>query len=392
MVAMNEIIITMKASTTTQSHWCAVKASHPSRRSASMVEVSSRTRGGMRRRLNSSPATRHEAASTTMPHPGPTVATSAAPATRPNRLTMLYPDALTAFACCNRCLGTVWGNTPWLAGKDIASAPPATRDRPTSMATDPVPVRISAATTAWVTPLTRLDHSRTVERRNRSASTPPNSSRTTSPSERAPTTRPRSVNDPVRSSMAKASAIGATAVPAMSATLAENSRRKLRWAHTVSRPLAGAAVTPDPGRCGRPEARRGRSGHRRGRHHCIRRRGERRRDGLQIDRHHSWRQCAAPLLDQAAHRGGATDRIAPGLARGARAGSRPDTASGEGGIAAGAGLAGRRRTTRVTPTARGAVGVGVPTAGASAIDVRGSRRHASAHRWWDGVISCPCPA
>jgi hypothetical protein len=81
-----------------------------------------------------------------------------------------------------------------------------------------VPVSTIAATAAWVSSASPLDTTSTSRRGTRSASTPPNNSSSTLVNDRAPTTSPRSFVDPVRSSTANASAIGASALPAIDTT------------------------------------------------------------------------------------------------------------------------------------------------------------------------------
>ena len=61
----------------------------------------------------------------------------------------------------------------------------------------------------------------TVERENRSATTPPTSRNTTIGTKRAASTSPSALAEPVRSSTAKVSAMGAMAVPTVEMTRPE---------------------------------------------------------------------------------------------------------------------------------------------------------------------------
>ena len=82
-----------------------------------------------------------------------------------------------------------------------------------SIGIDAKPAISAAARKAWVRALPAAEPSIISLRGSRSPSTPPKSTVTTSASANAPTTRPRSVAEPPRSSTAKASAIGVIELP-----------------------------------------------------------------------------------------------------------------------------------------------------------------------------------
>jgi hypothetical protein len=102
---------------------------------------------------------------------------------------------------------------------------PLTADRAASKATESTRRKISSATTAWVAALAQLEPTSTIARGSRSATTPPMSRKITFASDRAPTTRPRLVAEPVRSRTAKAKATGAIEPPIRSTVLATTSHR-----------------------------------------------------------------------------------------------------------------------------------------------------------------------
>jgi hypothetical protein len=127
----------------------------------------------------------------------------------------LKPSRLIAFACCRTSTGTVCGTSAAPAGNANAETVPLIAARVASSGMVAEPVSTTVATSAWVAAASELAATITSCRGNRSAITPPTSRNTTLASERAPTTRPRSRTEPVRSSTANASAIGATALPSV---------------------------------------------------------------------------------------------------------------------------------------------------------------------------------
>jgi hypothetical protein len=72
----------------------------------------------------------------------------------------------------------------------------------------------------WVSADSRFEVRTTAERENRSETTPPTSRKSTIGRVRAASTRPRPLAEPVRSSTANASAIGAMVEPAVDVTRA----------------------------------------------------------------------------------------------------------------------------------------------------------------------------
>lgn len=158
------------------------------------------------------------AASAASPQPGPTPATSRPPTDAPAIIAALMPSRLTALACLRTCSGTVWASNAEVAGKANALTTPLIDPRIASQVTVASPVSTKVATAPWLNAANAHDHTITTCRGRRSATSPPKRVNTTFATDRAPTTRPRSRAEPVRSSTAKASAIGATALPSMFTT------------------------------------------------------------------------------------------------------------------------------------------------------------------------------
>jgi hypothetical protein len=175
----------MKPSTTTQTQVRAVNSVQPTRRSAMMlIRVLVACGAATRTPVNAMAATAKVSASTARPQPGPMAATRAPPSAAPPIMPAFMPTRMSALACWISSGGTVCGI--------------------------------------------------------RSATTPPNSTNSTVISDLAPTTRPRSRTEPVRSSTAKASAMGATPLPSMLTI-----RPAARYRNTPCR--SGASTSPPSG-------------------------------------------------------------------------------------------------------------------------------------------------
>jgi hypothetical protein len=220
-----------------------VNSVQPSRRSASMCD-GSRAGSGTRTRRKHSAATRNVNASTAIPQPGLATATRPPAAEPPTIIAKLRVIRDAALAARNSSAGTVCGVTALDAGTKTAAAAPLTALNTTSNDTDAVPVSTSEATSAWDTPAPMLDPWSSNARGSRSANTPPASSSTTLATDRAATTRPRSAAEPVRSSTAKASAIGAIPLPRKLTDRPAVSQQKSRWRNKSAN--TGRASQPLP--------------------------------------------------------------------------------------------------------------------------------------------------
>ena len=147
----------------------------------------------------------------TRAQPTPIVAEASPPSDMPATVPALRPIRTRAFACRTRPGGTVCGVSAAEAGSDTAAKAPLNRLRPTSSGTVAKPSSTLRATRNCTSAAAAVEPCRISARGSRSASTPPTSSTTTLAMDRAPTTTPRSVVEPVRSSTANASTIGAMA-------------------------------------------------------------------------------------------------------------------------------------------------------------------------------------
>ncbi len=167
----------------------------------------------------------------------------------------LMPIRISALAGPSSAAGTVWLVSAADAGRAIADNAPLTTLSAISTGIDAQPESTPAATTACTSAAARLEQPSTTWRGSRSASTPPNSSTATLATERAPTTMPRSTWEPVRSSTAKASTIGARLLARRVAVLPTASQRKSGWRSGASSAARLAVpVTPNPRRSRRSRA------------------------------------------------------------------------------------------------------------------------------------------
>jgi hypothetical protein len=147
-----------------------------------------------------------------------------------------------ALACRSMLAGMVSGVIEYAAGSDTAATAPLISPIPASSGTEAKPVSTETAMSPAVSAAATLAPCNNNARGNRSASTPPTSRSATLAMDRAPTTSPRSLTDPVRSSTANDNAIGATALPRYPVVRATASHRKRANAKTP----APMSTAPSP--------------------------------------------------------------------------------------------------------------------------------------------------
>ncbi len=164
-------------------------------------------------RIVSSALTTNVAASSANASPAPTPSTSSVASAGPMRNARFAIVSVVAFASWSSDAGTVWGMRPVYAGWKNAWAAPNRTSITTSSQIDSAPAKMSAASSACNAARVRSVAMMIRCRGSRSAHTPPNSSRATSASVCAPRTSPRSVADPVRCVMYRASATSTTRSP-----------------------------------------------------------------------------------------------------------------------------------------------------------------------------------
>jgi hypothetical protein len=164
-------------------------------------------------RIVSSALTTNVAASSANASPAPTPSTSTVAMAGPMRNARFAIVSVIAFASWSSVAGTVWGMRPVYAGWKNACAPPNRTSITTSSQIDSAPAKISAASSACSPARVRSVAMMIRCLGSRSAHTPPNSSRATSESVCAPSTSPRSVGEPVRCVMYRASATSTTRSP-----------------------------------------------------------------------------------------------------------------------------------------------------------------------------------
>src|SRR5919201_5002625 len=168
---------------------------------------------------------RYVAASSSSAQPGLAAATSTPPSAAPSTLVAFRLMPRSAFACCSRLTGTVCGTRPCEAGKKNEKAAPRKTWSAIRCQSLALPVRSNTAIAPCAAALIAFEPTITRCRGSRSAKTPPKRTSTSCGAQLAASTIPRSVVDPVRSRTAKASAIGATAVPSSETSCPVNSSR-----------------------------------------------------------------------------------------------------------------------------------------------------------------------
>src|SRR5919109_487836 len=171
--------------TIAHSHGRELNSRQPSPRSAKKVEPSMRRLAGMRMRTVKSAARKKLPASQAIPTPGLVAPTISPPSAAPPMKLLLRPSRRSAFALCSSGLGTVCGTIPVEAGKKNAELAPFAAASAPSCQMRAWPERSSAATTAWLRPLTTLETTIPRCRGSRSAQIPPASRKSTCGSERA---------------------------------------------------------------------------------------------------------------------------------------------------------------------------------------------------------------
>ena len=252
---VNAAFRTANCSTTIHTQERLVNSRHPSRRSAIIDVRGAAARSGRRSREKNAAAAANAAASTASPQPGPTEAIRMPPAEAPRIVPPLSPRRSSALAERSWSGGTVSGTSAADAGRLTPATAPLRMLNTINAGTVADPVTTRAATPPCVSAAaTDVPTSRRLRGR-RSARTPPKRRTATFAIERAATTSPRSAAEPVRSSTAKARAIGATALPTMLVVRAASSHRKAAW-RNGPRPLTGAPVGRAPP-SSRPAASRG---------------------------------------------------------------------------------------------------------------------------------------
>jgi hypothetical protein len=148
----------------------------------------------------------------------------------------------TAFACWSSEGSTVCGTSPVDAGKKNANPVPPIAWSTTRCQISALPVSSRAAVAACDPPVTRSATTITRWRGSRSAQTPPMSRKTSCGTIRAASTSPRSDAEPVRSRTAKASAIGAIALPRNEIPRARKRSRNSRLASGPKRLTQAASA------------------------------------------------------------------------------------------------------------------------------------------------------
>jgi hypothetical protein len=164
-------------------------------------------------RIVSSALMTNVAASSANASPAPTPSTSSVASAGPMRNARFAIVSVVAFASWSSSAGTVWGMRPVYAGWKNACAPPNRTSITTSSQIDSAPAKMSAASSACSAARVRSVAMMIRCRGSRSAHTPPNSSSATSASVWAPRTSPRSLGEPVRCVMYRASATSTTRSP-----------------------------------------------------------------------------------------------------------------------------------------------------------------------------------
>lgn len=254
-------LMTRNWSTTTHTQDREVNSDQPSRSSASgRAGPSAADRVfATRSPAKLSPARRKTAALTAMPQPGPAKPTTIPPVEAPRTMPALTAIRTSAFAGRIMPAGTVCGTRAAAAGSETADTMPLMTLMTTSTGMEAKPSSTLAAITAWASPAATLDPWSTSRRGSRSAITPPNSSSATLATDRAPTTIPRSISEPVRSSTANESTIGAMALAKYVAMRPPARQRKFRCrsgsrsvgARVPSTLTAGPSDSPRSARCWR---------------------------------------------------------------------------------------------------------------------------------------------
>ena len=187
-------------------------------------------------------ATANVVASTAIAQPGPTAATRTPPRLKPTTAVLVCSRPRNATAEPRSSAGTV--RRVIAAEEGWLSAPrhPLTAPITASVGIVAHPPISSAATRPCVIVHAAAEPSIMILRDTRSPSTPPSSTVTTSASANAPTTTPRSVGDPPRSSTANARATGVMALPRLLVAVPATSHRKSRWRRGARRSVGASRL------------------------------------------------------------------------------------------------------------------------------------------------------
>ena len=171
--------------------------------------------------MSSAAATSQLNESAASAHPEPTEATSSAATDGPITARPARENDSSALACCRWDRGARCGTMLSIAGIVNADTVPLAASMTTSIHTSARPEITSAAAAPWVTVESTFATTITVDRGNRSETTPPISRNTTIGTVRAASTTPSALAESATSSTANANAIGAIPVPAVETTRAE---------------------------------------------------------------------------------------------------------------------------------------------------------------------------
>src|ERR1700677_78584 len=238
-------LIEVNDSTTARNQVRLRKSAQPARKSAIQCSRSGLGALSILSRDSSSALSAKVTASATIAQPGPAVTTRAPATAGPTRPDAAIVVCSTALARCSSSAGTSAGVSPFAAGVNIAVAALATAVRHARSSTGGCPVTSVRPSASWDRPRPMSAAIITTCLGTRSATTPPASMNTTSARAPLPSTRPRSLAEPVRSSTANDSATGTSMVPSHEMACAANTSRKLRSRKTSIRAPPSAAYGAD---------------------------------------------------------------------------------------------------------------------------------------------------
>ena len=220
-------LTTMNCNTMIQTQGRATNSRQPSTRSRRTFRPPSVAPvEGTRRREKATPAAANVRASTPIAQPGPHNPTATPPADIPANIPSCLAIPTEALACLSRARGTVWGVRAAEAGRLAAAAAPFTTLSAIMSGSEAVPVSSVSARVPWESAASAQPPTSTIERGSRSAITPPSRRSATFAMDRAPTTRPTWVREPVTSRTAKASATVAMPLPNIIRTRPDARARK----------------------------------------------------------------------------------------------------------------------------------------------------------------------
>ena len=212
-IALNRQLPRAAETTVAQTQVRLANSCQPSRSSDRNDAPAARAWGGSRRAARQRALSANEPASAAIAQPAPTVATRMPAMAGPTISPPAWASPRSALACWRRPVLTVSGTSPVVAGLKTAVAAPCTPCSTTICQIWASPVRSSTASRPCAPSRARSAAIIAWRRDTRSATTPPTSRSATSGTQRAASTRPRSVAEPVTSSTAKARATGTMPSP-----------------------------------------------------------------------------------------------------------------------------------------------------------------------------------